>query len=291
MDGWAATNAVDDKGSNMSANSLHRVRLILNQRAVLQRLRNSRATHDSGYLLHAALSELFAVNSQKADVPLLTFAEDDTVADEMRQMYPESLFVHAYSTSDERALLAAMGPLRQSFVQAVGTLPMPPTCAGDTFAFRTHVCPVRRIRAAGDHAHHNKNGRAVSREVDAWLAERLKQWPPALPTALTSFERAGLEWLDRKRVYTTWLGEQLARAGAATLMGEVEMVRFARARLYRKGERPTDSGHGLERPCVVLAGGLRVNDACAFDALLRRGVGRHRAFGFGMLRISQRRGT
>ena len=36
-------------------------------------------------------------------------------------------------------------------------------------------------------------------------------------------------------------------------------------------------------PDVVMQGRLRVSDPQAFAQLLARGVGRHRAFGFGML--------
>ncbi|MFG1332515.1 type I-E CRISPR-associated protein Cas6/Cse3/CasE [Xanthobacter autotrophicus] len=41
------------------------------------------------------------------------------------------------------------------------------------------------------------------------------------------------------------------------------------------------SGHS-----AVLVGTLTVRDAQAFAALLARGVGRHRAFGYGMLLLS-----
>jgi CRISPR system Cascade subunit CasE len=41
--------------------------------------------------------------------------------------------------------------------------------------------------------------------------------------------------------------------------------------------------HESEGPDAVLEGVLEVVDGEAFAALLRRGVGRHRAFGFGML--------
>lgn len=31
---------------------------------------------------------------------------------------------------------------------------------------------------------------------------------------------------------------------------------------------------------------IRIKDPASFDALLRRGIGRHRAFGFGMMLLS-----
>jgi len=43
-------------------------------------------------------------------------------------------------------------------------------------------------------------------------------------------------------------------------------------------------------PDVVLAGQLRVTDPQAFAQLLAKGVGRHRAFGFGLLLLRPTRG-
>jgi len=40
---------------------------------------------------------------------------------------------------------------------------------------------------------------------------------------------------------------------------------------------------GVERPDALFTGELTIRDAEAFARLLARGIGRHRAFGFGML--------
>ena len=39
----------------------------------------------------------------------------------------------------------------------------------------------------------------------------------------------------------------------------------------------------MERPEVYLDGTLEITDSEAFNAMIARGLGRHRAFGFGML--------
>jgi CRISPR system Cascade subunit CasE len=70
-------------------------------------------------------------------------------------------------------------------------------------------------------------------------------------------------------------------------------VSLRRARLARRGA-PDEAGRraltveGRQGggPDVILAGELTVADAEGFLALLARGVGRHRAFGFGMLLLS-----
>ena len=56
-----------------------------------------------------------------------------------------------------------------------------------------------------------------------------------------------------------------------------------------QGERRTARPR-LRKPDVTMQGALTVRDPPQFDALLRRGVGRHRAFGFGMLLLRPDRG-
>lgn len=91
----------------------------------------------------------------------------------------------------------------------------------------------------------------------------------------------------RDQVYTVWFRDSLARsAGARLVEDSVRLVSFQRLRVARRG-RPASDGrrrlHESEGPDAVLQGVLEVTDGEAFAALLRRGVGRHRAFGFGML--------
>jgi CRISPR system Cascade subunit CasE len=82
--------------------------------------------------------------------------------------------------------------------------------------------------------------------------------------------------LDREAVYSRWLDGQLRRGGASRLE-HAELVEFRREGMRRGG------GPRLERPNAVLEGVLAIEGPHAFRALLARGVGRHRAFGFGML--------
>jgi CRISPR system Cascade subunit CasE len=127
--------------------------------------------------------------------------------------------------------------------------------------------------------------------VDAWLASRFQEWTQEPPRFEGPFERSAWEWTGRERVYTRWLAGRLENAGTGETSGQgaarllpdsVRMVSFERRRMHRRG------GGRPERPDVTLTGSLRVHDADVFRALLRRGVGRHRAFGFGMLRVRPR---
>ncbi|MGY0196691.1 type I-E CRISPR-associated protein Cas6/Cse3/CasE [Leptothrix sp. BB-4] len=102
---------------------------------------------------------------------------------------------------------------------------------------------------------------------------------------------------DRAEVYAQWLRRQLAvreTGGIEPWQGAVElldirMTRYQRLQVMRKTQR--EDGHGARLlslsagPDVELSGHLRVVDPAGFAVLLARGVGRHRAFGFGMLRL------
>lgn len=90
--------------------------------------------------------------------------------------------------------------------------------------------------------------------------------------------------LSREAVYADWLARELARDEAAT----IERLRLEGFRLstsLRKG-RATEGRRPARRvtgPDALFSGELTVRDPAGFAALLARGVGRHRAFGFGML--------
>lgn len=90
--------------------------------------------------------------------------------------------------------------------------------------------------------------------------------------------------LRRDTVYCDWVREQLERNGAAA----VDAVRLEGFRLVHQtrkvqGAEAPRMRHHPVRPQALLRGELTVADPDAFTALLGRGVGRHRAFGYGML--------
>ena len=89
--------------------------------------------------------------------------------------------------------------------------------------------------------------------------------------------------LSREAVYRDWLAQQF---GIAAELLECHLQEFRLASVIRRAApasqdlRPKRSVKG---PDAVLSGKLQVGDDAAFAQLLRRGVGRHRAFGYGML--------
>ena len=72
---------------------------------------------------------------------------------------------------------------------------------------------------------------------------------------------------------------QFARRGGAQLHRDrTKLVSFRRTRAVRKRHARYSEG-----PDVVMRGVLTVTDSDAFSNLLARGIGRHRAYGYGML--------
>ncbi len=92
--------------------------------------------------------------------------------------------------------------------------------------------------------------------------------------------------LQREEVYKDWALERLEEHNAA----HVQHIHMTRFRLIRLLRRTTKTSQGrrhqhLVRPLVQLRGELIVQNPEAFTTLLAHGVGRHRAFGHGMLLV------
>lgn len=147
---------------------------------------------------------------------------------------------------------------------------MPETLeAGRRLGFEVRVCPITRL--SSDRTMTGKNGEETrlrcGAEVDAWLHRRFLSPEPD-------------EAASRGDVYSDWLANRLA--GCAELE-HVRMTGFRRTRLVRKTHAARRKAKVLERPDAILQGALQVTDGDGFLDLLSRGVGRHKAFGFGML--------
>ena len=82
----------------------------------------------------------------------------------------------------------------------------------------------------------------------------------------------------REQVYAQWLAERFRDKGAVLDVDTVSLVSFQRTRAHRKLHR-----RHIEGPDAVMQGVLTVTNPGAFTATLRQGIGRHRAYGYGML--------
>lgn len=132
--------------------------------------------------------------------------------------------------------------------------------AGKHLSFEVRVRPVVRSRAAP------KSGK--SDEVDVVL------------------HRARLEpEIGREQAYMDWLRERIESDGAAR-MGPCRLALFRRTQVMRRRQGESRQAVLVEGPEAWICGRLEVGDSAAFGRLVRRGVGRHRAFGFGCLLLA-----
>ena len=136
--------------------------------------------------------------------------------------------------------------------------------AGQRLGFEVRIRPIVRRRKS------DTAGTGKLREWDAfqWEGEQLPS--------------GGKMTRSREEVYRDWLRRELAGTGKEGVGGaELESAAlrsFQRTRAARKlRARPS------EGPDAVMQGNLVITDPEEFANLLARGVGRHRAYGYGML--------
>ena len=168
---------------------------------------------------------------------------------------------------------------------------VPDLLPGQRIGFRVRVCPTVRIGK-----HHPSLAHGT--EADPYMA--LVERELAARGPADDEERNRLKPLvvaavpERDAVYRDWLA---TRFSGAVHVEAVRLALLRDARLWRRGEPGPGAPrlmHRRPRPRfrdraaigrreAVFEGTLRVVDAAALHALLARGIGRHRAFGFGML--------
>ncbi len=217
------------------------------------------AGFDEGRALHHLLDELFGPRVVR---PFrLLVSQGGTIAN-----------LYGYSEQDHRQLREAArvhGLPEHARVLEPGRLDakeMPSAWTrGRRVGFDLRVRPVRRLKTSltvGD-----KTFRKGS-ELDAFLLEALRRHPQN-GSGMSTDERS------RESVYLDWLEARLGEA--ATLdRDETRLARFQRVRVSRG---PT----GPEGPDAALHGAMTIGDPGLFRALISNGVGRHRAYGYGML--------
>lgn len=244
----------------MAEDGLHLARLSLDL-ARLSRWAAERAlipsvtgTFDEGYALHKLLTECFG---RAALQPFRLIAVRGGKAGT----------VYAYASGDAATLMAtahAVAPPEHLEVLELTTLKtkrMPDKWqAGQRLGFDVRVRPIRRTSNRGEWKQ--------AGERDAFLHEALSR-----PNGEMS--RLGR---TREQVYGDWLAEQLHRHGGGYLDGPVRLAAFRHHRSVR-----SDGRRGPEGPDAVMHGTIRITDGETFNRLLARGLGRHRAYGYGMI--------
>lgn len=88
----------------------------------------------------------------------------------------------------------------------------------------------------------------------------------------------------REAVYLDWFRRQW---GDAVAFERLELVGFDRGRSLRRGQSAQGRvSRSLERPRCRFSAVAEVRDGDAFHQHLARGIGRHRAFGYGMVLLA-----
>lgn len=217
---------------------------------------------DAGYALHAALRATLGELSPK---PFALLQRPGSI----------QLIGYTHAPADELAQAMAQASLTDPVAAAAlgldkpeGNLvkPMPAHWReGDRLSFEVRVAPVVRSRSAQGGGYP---------EVDAAFHP----------------DFAGEVLGDREAAHARWLARELGRDGAA-LLDSHRTVAFRLTLIARrtfaagKGRTPRDTHSGL-LPDLTVRGQLRVANTAAFPALLARGLGRHRSFGFGCLLLA-----
>lgn len=243
--------------------TLHLVRLPVHLNALATfAVANRASDDDGGYALHLALRRRFG---EAGPQPFRLFADGPAV--------PHLLgyAVDAAALDEAGALPATDAMLDAVFPAPAQLRSMPAQWRhGARYGFEVRVRPVVRFGGRVRAARAERAGAWQNRagEVDAFVA---------------ACERAGEGVpVDREAVYRDWLIARLAPA-AEVEAADLRLVRRVRTRRSTHG-RP-GSGQ-VEGPEAVIAGTLIVSDPDGFARILERGVGRHVAFGFGMLLLS-----
>lgn len=248
--------------------TLHLVRLPVDLRALAAfAVANGASDDDGGYALHLALRRRYG---EAGPQPFRLFADGPA---------PPHLLGYAGDAAafGDAAALPATDPMLDSVFSGPPQIrAMPETWReGARYGFEARVRPVVRFgsrikaaRGASAAAQAPEGWWARAGEVDAWIAARTR--PGGDPD------------VTREAAYSQWF---TARLDGVAQIESVEPGLFRRVRTRRSTHGKSGRGR-VEGPEAVMAGTLVVRDPAAFTALLARGVGRHAAFGFGMLLLS-----
>lgn len=238
--------------------TINLVRFALDQHRLINfvRERGLPTLCDKGYLVHCVIQELWGKAAPKPFsiqtngrpqryLPVLGYCSKGAV--ELRE--------DASRFSD---------PLPHSCVDwgTLASKEIPDMPPGTRLGYEVRVVPTERSAIKDDEG---KRIRAVETEV-----YRKREW-----------EAAPGDTLDREELYKEWLKTRMEREGSVTMVSAA-LRGFRSEKVLRRNHRKNRRSW-TNVPEATLKGILEVQDTASFAALLARGVGQHRTFGFGML--------
>ncbi len=208
-------------------------------------------TFDEGFVMHCLLTESFGHLAPKP-FRLVT----SKGAGGLRA----TLYGYGHSLAQELQAAAEIfaDPLQIQILQisTIATKPMPSVwTTGMRLGFEVLVRPVVR---------HARRSNYADKERDVFQVKASQQSAQAMKSS-------------REEVYHEWLSQQFQRRRGAQLE-KVRLRSFQRVRSIRGLHTSA-----VEGPDAVMQGTLTIADSADFICLLTQGIGRHRAYGYGML--------
>ena len=265
------TATIADKDTARAAGVLHMIRSDIDA-LQFRRWMGSRRLVDDDHAMHCLLTECFG----------------DIAPKPFRLMLPRdgrrgTIYGYASAGADDLRDAASLFacPLQEKVLplSSLDSKAMPPAWqTGRRLGLEVRIRPVvRPTKNAGQRAcdRHYASRSSSDRtcphcrprkECDVFQYEAIKYPPGEMKSS-------------REEVYREWLRKRFEQKGGATLdMDIVKLVSFRRTRAIRKQHRRYSEG-----PDAVMRGELEITDGEKFGELLANGIGRHKAYGYGML--------
>ena len=264
---------------------LHLLRLAVDP-AGLERVARARRfgdEDDSGYRLHALLAGLFGdlapapwqLDGHSPGRNRVVWAYADQPWESLQEVIHRRFEDPATVGLDADVISLLRGALAW---EGCASKPMPAFISGQRVACDVRACATVRVHAdlpgiVATVDHGAVAARRAGDEVDVLVAEALRRSRSGSPVHMNK--------MDAIAIYTGWLRAALERLGGFTVEG-VALTGHRQVQVIRK-HHAQGGRRDMRLPEVIAGSTLMVTDPVAFRAALVRGIGRHRAFGFGML--------
>ena len=267
------TALIADKDTEATTSTLYFVRADIDA-LQFRRWMGSRRLVDDDHAMHCLLVECFG----------------DIAPKPFRLMLPRDgrrgmLYGYSRADSDELRDSANMYacPLQSKAMPPSGldSKPMPSEWQpGRRLGFEVRIRPIVRLQRELDRVPEGKlrRFRQDRRNGEIEFKPRPGAECDAFQYEAIMYPKRGMK-RSREEVYRDWLRKRFEQKGSATLdMDSVKLVSFHRTRAVRKLR-----GRHSEGPDTLMRGELEITDGEKFAQLLSSGIGRHKAYGYGML--------
>ena len=227
-----------------------------------------RSVFDEGLALHTLLSSVFGKSTLQ---PFRLFASDRRIAATL-YAYADLDAANLKETAEFTATPDCLEVINtRQILSKQMRLDFP---NGQILGFDVRVRPVRRLM---NDLLDSQSGKTLTKgsEIDAFRVHVLRLYPNGWNNDTASSNRMEQ---SRSKIYIEWLIERLSDSTEIQLQN-CHLVRFQRNRIYR------NQGVSIEGPDACIQGSLTVKQSSEFAKKVCNGIGRHKAYGYGMLML------